>query len=185
MEGSPLWWKTPGSVSSFSKWLGLLSCSFLLCKYGENNTYFLKTDRIKCDDTCGVLIRVPTNGGRDLLPCLWRTRTKTIFSPNCQKWWSPSRLIFNAESPSPPRPLPGRGSASTWNSTNLSSRQAEHTQVHPCNYADTCHFTSTSCGVATVEKYFVFLRTCKIPLPCANFQNTGKVAMIHRVYSGI
>lgn len=40
-------------------------------------------------------------------------------------------------------------------------------------------------GPATVRGYFMFLRTCKIPLPCANFQNTGKVAMIHRVYSSI
>lgn len=111
---------------------------------------------------------------------------KKIFSPKCQEWLSRSRLILNAASPEPSLTIPRkRLSLPTQFHFNSSSRDLGHTQVYLFNYADTCHFTQTSCDMATVEEYFVFLRTCKIPLPCANFQNTGKVAMIHRVYSGI
>lgn len=55
-----------------------------------------------------------------------------------------------------------------------------HTQVH-INCTRRCHFDIMWYGYCA--KISCFLRTCKIPLHCVNFQYTGKVATIHREYT--
>ena len=170
-----------------------LSCSFSSSVKMETTCFLTSTGRIKWDCVCKVFITVPTDGTSDALPpCRSQRpkgagggRDKSHQLPGAAasvqvdlQCWSAWALPNHSQEGAQPQ-------MQFNNYLNVSSKNTGHTQVHLFNDADTCLSLGHQVVWLLEKNISCFWELLKSPYPVQIFRITGKVAMIHGVYSSI